>query len=326
MPRRVHFLNVKNGDCSIIQHGCGHISVIDVSCARLPVEKFSMSYNKAFGVREARKPVPGNFDQKSHPDNPILYMQKHGITDIFRFILTHPDMDHLDGICDLFTAFPVGNFWDTANTKEISDSEFGLATRLRENWNFYQSLRSDPRRRVYESGDSYEFFKDEGMTILSPTAELVRRGNVKRNWNDSSYVIMYRAENKKIVFGGDSEDETWKHILANWKSLVSNVDILIAPHHGRKSGRDYSFLSVLKPKLTLFGNASSDHLMYDACRARKLPILTNNQAGYIVLDIDKNGVHVYVKHEGYARSNERINTYVTTWHNKDVDGWYVDSF
>ena len=32
MPR-VHFLNVNDGDCSIIEHLSGHITVIDVSAA-----------------------------------------------------------------------------------------------------------------------------------------------------------------------------------------------------------------------------------------------------------------------------------------------------
>lgn len=33
-----HFLNVKNGDCSIIKHVSNHLSVIDVCNARKPPE------------------------------------------------------------------------------------------------------------------------------------------------------------------------------------------------------------------------------------------------------------------------------------------------
>ena len=33
----IHFLNVGEGDCSIIEHNSGHISVIDVSCAKTPL-------------------------------------------------------------------------------------------------------------------------------------------------------------------------------------------------------------------------------------------------------------------------------------------------
>jgi len=40
MPR-VHFLNVRNGDCSIIQHASKRTSVIDVNCAFIPAIKMA---------------------------------------------------------------------------------------------------------------------------------------------------------------------------------------------------------------------------------------------------------------------------------------------
>lgn len=84
--------------------------------------------------------------------------------------------------------------------------------------------------------------------------------------------------------------------------------MLIAPHHGRKSDRDYRFLDVLRPKLTLFGNASSDHLTYDAWSRRNLPIITNNQAGSVIADMG-NG-QVYVTNESFAR-RENQRTFVS---------------
>ena len=44
-----------------------------------------------------------------------------------------------------------------------------------------------------------------------------------------------------IVFGGDSHDATWDHILEHHRADVTDIDLLIAPHHGRKSGRSYEF-------------------------------------------------------------------------------------
>ena len=32
----IHFLNVKDGDCSVIEHNSGHVTVIDV-CMRPPL-------------------------------------------------------------------------------------------------------------------------------------------------------------------------------------------------------------------------------------------------------------------------------------------------
>ena len=62
----------------------------------------------------------GNFTQKKYPVNPVTYRKSHGISSIFRYIQTHPDMDHMDGIRALFDKFAPINFWDTNNRKVIS--------------------------------------------------------------------------------------------------------------------------------------------------------------------------------------------------------------
>ena len=93
--RRVHFLNVKNGDCSIIQHSSGRVTVIDVCNAR-PTNVYAEALLKGAAALDPGK--LGNFNQKKYPVNPISYMRDRGITSVFRFVLTHPDMDHLDGI------------------------------------------------------------------------------------------------------------------------------------------------------------------------------------------------------------------------------------
>ena len=116
----IHFLNVKNGDCSIIQHNSGHVSVIDVCNASRHSERV-----EDFSLHDST--TSGNYHQKGHPTNPIAYLKQVVKTDsIFRYIQTHPDMDHMDGIKDLFNSFSVINFWDTENTKYIpNDSDFG---------------------------------------------------------------------------------------------------------------------------------------------------------------------------------------------------------
>ena len=101
MPR-IHFLNVKDGDCSVIQHYSGRVTVIDVCNAEsIAVAKSDTSSRMS---RQFTHAVRGNFGQKDHPVNPIEYLSQHKISGIFRFILTHPDMDHMDGIKALFQA------------------------------------------------------------------------------------------------------------------------------------------------------------------------------------------------------------------------------
>lgn len=330
----IHFLNVLEGDCNIIQHDTGHVTVIDVSNADNEIDTAEEAAKKASQARadmQARTQVPigkTDYHQKQNPDNPIQYLNDRlQINSIFRFIITHPDMDHLDGLKDLFDSVNINCFWDTDNEKVIANFKGGGYNK--EDWEFYLDLRegrfrSDVRRTFY-AGNSWNYFDQDRLQILAPTSELVNEANLTDDYNDCSYVLLYTQPKAKggfwkILFAGDSHDNTWEHILKNYKADVSDVDILFAPHHGRDSDRSYEFLDTLKPRITLFGNASSKHLAYDCYPEIRI---TNNQAGYIILDIKDEHLGVYVKNYEFARdfrSNPKRN-YGEPKYNNTLDAW-----
>ena len=59
----------------------------------------------------------GNFRMCRHPTNPLFYARDLGIDAIWRFVLTHPDMDHMDGLNCLADNFVLHNYWDTGARK-----------------------------------------------------------------------------------------------------------------------------------------------------------------------------------------------------------------
>ena len=327
MPR-IHFLNVEDGDCSIIQHSTGHVTVIDV-CNAEPIT-VADSEARSQMSRQFTYSVRGNFGQKDHPVNPIEYLSEHNIVGIMRFVLTHPDMDHMDGIKALFDVYGPANFWDTDNNKEFDSSEWETSPYDKKDWNYYKHLRdtrpnSHPKRLALLSGARGKYYNQgdgdgggDGIQVLAPTQDLVDEANSSGDYNDCSYVLLYRVRGKRIVFGGDSHDDTWKHILDAHKSKVSNIDLLIAPHHGRDSERSYEFLDVLNPKLTFFGNAPSKYLAYDEWDRRGLPKVTNNQANCMIVDVSPGVMKFYATYENYARAKNP-----GTYYNDDVKGWYV---
>ncbi len=331
---KFHFLNVKEGDCSIIEHNSGHVSVIDICNARLPEKKGKLGLWEILSLQQKAKELAEktaarkNYGQKAHPENPIEYMKRLGIDDIFRLAITHPDMDHMDGLVDLFECCTPINYYDTNNKKEMTESWEGSPYR-EEDWKLYKQLRDKPSEtspkclRIY-SGDAgiYRRKDWEGKApgdaffTLAPTPELIEEANKNDDYNDSSYVFMYCSPSGKIILSGDSHNKTWEHILSEHEELVKDVELLIAPHHGRKSGRSYEFLDVLKPKMTFFGNAPAKDLAYTAWRSRGLPYITNNMAGSMVVDCDNN-MDLYVANEEYARDENSYTFY------KDDYGWYV---
>jgi beta-lactamase superfamily II metal-dependent hydrolase len=320
-----HFLNVKNGDCSIIQHPSERVTMVDVYNAEKEEEDrtpFEKALREVFGSA-------GNFNQKEDAINPISYLRQFSITDLHRFILTHPDMDHMGGIKDLFEVFPPTNFWDTANTCEKDFEEGGPYDES--DWKFYRSLRdrnpqSDPKRLVLYSGARAKYYNQDesgtsggdGLYVLAPTRALIDDANDSGDYNDASYVILYRSEGGRILLAGDSHDKTWEHILENHEDDVRDVDLLIAPHHGRKSGRSYDFLNVVNPTLTFFGNASSDYLAYDAWSYRNLAVITNNQADCMVVDTNFKPMKLYITNKTFAAA---INP--STWYSSLYKAYYV---
>jgi competence protein ComEC len=315
----IHYLNVGQGDCSIIQHGSGRVTMVDVNKARQVTKKAAARQSMLEHLA-----VQGNFNQKEHPDNPIAYMQARGIGKVFRFILTHPDMDHMDGLADIFAEFSPPNFWDTDNTCDMDGNDWDSAPYRKEDWDIYASLRkskTDPKRLLYLSGEpSKDFWNKDGLLVLSPTTFLLETANELDDWNDASYVLLYRTKSgRRAIFPGDSHEGTWKHILDVHADKVSNIDLLIAPHHGRGSDRDFKFLDILNPRLTLFGNASSEHLAYDAWNSRNLPHITNNQAGSIIVDFDGSSSPVYCTNKVFAEAKMGSDTFFHEQHG----GWFL---
>ena len=128
-------------------------------------------------------------------------------------------------------------------------------------------------------------------------------------------MLRYRTGGNRVIFGGDSHDDSWEHILK--RHDVKDIDLLIAPHHGRDSGRSYEFLDVLKPTLTFFGNAPSEHLAYDRWRSRGLRYITNNQGGTLIADGNARPMTLYVTHKRFA---EALNPH--TYYSDVFKAWY----
>lgn len=323
---RLHFLNVNQGDCTIIQHGNGRVTMVDVCNAS------STKSLKAIFENEIVKAagLAGDYQQRNSPVNPLKYLHDLGVETIFRFIVTHPDMDHMGGIRHLFNEFKVVNFWDTANCKEMGS--FKGSPHDEEDWKFYQSLRqagAPAKRLTLHSGDIGKYWNEDdnggsgnGLTILAPTKELVDDANDCEDFNDCSYVLMYCYGNRKVVLGGDSHDKTWEHVIQEHSSSLKDIDVLIAPHHGRDSSRSWDFLKVLKPKVSLLGNAPSKYLGYQAFNNLKLEHWTNNQGGSFIVEFGDDETGIFCTNEQFAKDYTAKQGWKTRY-DEDNRGWFL---
>lgn len=304
---KLHFLNVNQGDCIIIEHDSGRVTVFDICAGNIPRDQQTLTE----AVEKMFSPAKGNFRMCDHATNPLDYLSnKLARTEIWRFILSHPDMDHLDGFDALLDQFRVQHFWNSGAKREKPDfSNYGAYRE--QDWDRYARViaGNEPGTQSltvqaggcfkYANTDDTDHGRGDELYILAPDQDLIDEGNRTQDFNDASYVVLYTSPIGKILLAGDAHDATWDYVLRHYEAVVSDIHLLIAPHHGRKSGRSYEFLDCVNPKLTLFGCAPSEHLAYGAWNYRGLDHITNNQCGCIVAE-GASQMHVYIENDTFA--------------------------
>ncbi len=301
---KVHLLKVGDGDCTIIEHASGRVTVIDICGGNQQPETLEETIAKIL-----YKPQ-GNFAMCKDPTNPVQYLKDIGVTNIFRFILTHPDMDHLDGFNNLAPKFSIDNFWHNDAKKTKPDF---TGTNYNENdWNRYEKFRDGKEDGVtvitHLAGSRFKYANKgdnditcgDALYIAAPNKAIVDDCNTNQDFNDSSYIISYYSAGGKIIIPGDAHDKSWRFAIDNYSKDIKDASFLLAPHHGRKSGRSYDFLNTVNPKFSLLGCAPSKYLAYNAWNNRDLLYVTQNQVGNMVLEISSGKIEVYVENKKFV--------------------------
>jgi beta-lactamase superfamily II metal-dependent hydrolase len=82
--------------------------------------------------------------------------------------------------------------------------------------------------------------------------------------NNASIITRINCYGHSILICGDMENECWDMVLNRsgrkdqWRNLVSNIDVLVAPHHGHTSGFSTTLLQLAKPRVVLVSVVSGD--------------------------------------------------------------------
>lgn len=63
----------------------------------------------------------------------------------------------------------------------------------------------------------------------------------------------------------------------------------------------FAFLDIMKPRLTLMGNAKSKFLAYDEWNNRGLEHFTNNQVDNVLVEFDDSAMHVSISNKSFCR-------------------------
>lgn len=309
MAIKLHFLNVGDGDCTIVEFPSGRVMMVDINNSKaldsqsedelrehFQIDQSAYKLNKILGI--------DTFAEKGYSiklTDPVDYYKTIlGKKALFRFVCTHPDMDHLSGLYRLHKEEQIHilNLWDSDHSFDKTDEEFNNQTRYdKRDWDTYKELRSSksmPRVLWLERHAKAEFYHDDGIYLLASTKELKKQAQEKDDPNNLSYVLMLQHGNFKAILGGDAPVEVWEDILSEFGDEFLKVDVLKASHHGRDSGYHDKAVKAMNPTLTIVSvgkkpdtDASNKYRQYSS------NVWSTRWKGTIVLTCHEDGRFTY---------------------------------
>lgn len=278
------------------------------------IGKYSMSIIKSFSVGNGDlfyiKHASNNFTiidcclNESNQEQIFSDIQsQRRYNDIFRFISTHPDEDHIKGLEALDNRFPIDEFYCVKNN--------AIKTDITKSFEYYCKLRNKAYsldNTVHGLCDKYG--QNSGINILWPDInddtfkEALRKVNMGESFNNISPIFTYVLQDGiKVIWFGDMESDFLDSIQKKINFDNLGIDILIAPHHGRESGAiSNTILKRINPSLIIIGEAPSEYIHYYS----DYETITQNLAGDITLNCESGYIDIYVSNYAYIKPNNEM--------------------
>lgn len=269
----VKSFTVGDGDMFYIKHGSDSFTIIDCQL---------FGEHKEWLVKELQQEAEGKT--------------------ISRFISTHPDEDHIQGLEYLDQEMPIINFYSVKNdaTKPDESGSFKHYCKLRDSSKAYYVEKGCRRKWLNETdndrtGSGLHFlWPDVTNTHYNAALKEAAEGS---KFNNISLVLRYSInQNASFMWIGDLETEFMENIFEHIELLETTI--VFAPHHGRKSGKlPNSWLDKLKPKVIVIGEAEERHLQ----KYTGYNHIRQNEAGDITFISDDKKLHCYVSEKNYGK-------------------------
>ncbi len=294
-----HFINVGKGNCTVIDFPSGRLSVVDIDDSRIITEaqRRQMLLEKKAALTDPIRYILSNFGDRE---------------EIFRFILTHPDMDHMSGIKTLFNKKNVRNFWDVPNNKPDPDNWDQQSYYDKNDWDFYQLLKNKNKNKKINNVTVVNPLRNstadccwvqDGIKILSPSKSLMKNAEDSGDYDHLSYVLQITYQGMRAILTGDASKTALDDIVANYKANELQSSILLAPGHGSKNHVSKDFLEVVKPRLTIVSVAEGVDYDYETYKNYGCVLSTKHYGNIRVKIGDDGEIFFRTQFQDYSNNN-----------------------
>jgi competence protein ComEC len=168
----------------------------------------------------------------------LASLQQHQITQIDLVVATHPHADHIGGLNKVLAAIPVKAFLDSGQAHPTQTYRKML-----------QAVKANVgNMRIARQGQTFTLDSGITLAILGPSEPLLEKVSGSEE-NANSVILKLTYGNFRMLFTGDSEDETEERLLENHLDLQAQV--LKVAHHGSNYATTDEFLQAVKPAVAI---------------------------------------------------------------------------
>lgn len=209
---KVNFINVGEGDCILIE-----------------------APNKINILIDGGGTPQSDFDVGSKIVVP--YLRRKGINEIDLLILTHPHLDHLEGLLPVLKEFKVGMVLDSGLLCDISAYKEFISLIQKKSIPYHKA----------KAGDNFVFSNNLEIFLLNPLYDSDFYD--ESDFNNASIVVKLFYKNADFLFTGDIEVTAEKKLLV-WQNILQS-DILKVGHHGSITSTNLEFLDKVDPRIAI---------------------------------------------------------------------------
>jgi competence protein ComEC len=208
----------------------------------------------------------------------VTYLRHVGVAKVEGALLTHPDEDHVGGLCNLLGACPVGRVFESGRNR----SESSIYQKFEER---VAALKVE--RKEVEGADTLSGFEPLKLEVLHPSPQFHPRFHPD---NNLSIATLVSYGGVRSLFPGDLERDGLQRLFKDHPELA-RLDWLMAPHHGRRSGEPGLCAQDFEPRFTVLSDwrdYPDDHPLFENSQP-EARVFSTALEGAVEVEVEKKG-------------------------------------